>query len=102
MRRNEAPHSEQADGLTSVGYHHLDHHPAFKMARPVTAPFEREGLTMANRKAKSRQRETIACCRPCGRTHIMTGSVAQLKREGALHCPRCKQALDVVMEVERL
>jgi phage FluMu protein Com len=51
---------------------------------------------------KKPQRETIACCRPCQRTHIMTGTAAQLKREGALKCPRCKQPLEVVMETERL
>jgi hypothetical protein len=54
------------------------------------------------KKAKPAQRETIACCRACQRTHIMRGTAGQLKREGALRCPRCKQALDVVMEVERL
>jgi hypothetical protein len=57
---------------------------------------------MPMKKATQGQRETIACCRPCQRTHIMRGTAAQLKREGALRCPRCKQALDVVMEVERL
>jgi hypothetical protein len=59
-------------------------------------------MTMVNKKAKSRQRETIACCRPCQRTHIMRGTVAQLKREGALKCPTCKKMLSIVMEVERL
>jgi uncharacterized paraquat-inducible protein A len=57
---------------------------------------------MASKQAKKGQRETIASCRQCARTHIMRGTAAQLKREGALRCPRCKQALDVVMEVERL
>jgi len=57
---------------------------------------------MAVKKAKQGQRETIACCRACQRTHIMRGSKAQLTREGALRCPTCKQRLDVVMEVERL
>jgi hypothetical protein len=50
---------------------------------------------------KKPQRETIACCRACGRTHIMTGSPGQLKREGALRCPTCRKPLEVVMEVER-
>jgi hypothetical protein len=36
---------------------------------------------MATKKAQKPQRETLACCRPCGRTHLMTGSAAQLKRE---------------------
>jgi hypothetical protein len=57
---------------------------------------------MAVKKAKQGQRETIACCRPCGRTHIMRGTAAQLKREGALRCPRCRKPLEVTMEVERL
>jgi hypothetical protein len=57
---------------------------------------------MATKKAQKPRRETIACCRPCGRTHILTGTAAQLKRERALRCPRCRQALEVVMEVERL
>ena len=57
---------------------------------------------MATKKAKSRQIETIARCRPCGRTHTMTGTAAQLKRERALRCPRCKHALEVVMEIERV
>jgi hypothetical protein len=51
---------------------------------------------------KKPQRETIACCRPCQRTYEMRGTAAQLKRERALRCPRCKQALEVVMEVERV
>jgi hypothetical protein len=51
---------------------------------------------------KPPQRETIVCCRPCGRTHIMTGTAAQLRRERALRCPRCKQPLEVVMEAERV
>ena len=37
MRHHEAPQREQANGRTRVGYHELDHHPAFNMARPVTA-----------------------------------------------------------------
>jgi hypothetical protein len=57
-------------------------------------------MTMATKKKP--QRETIACCRPCQRTHIMTGTPSQLRREGALKCPRCKQPLEVVMETERL
>jgi hypothetical protein len=57
---------------------------------------------MATKKAQKPQRETIACCRACQRTHIMTGTAAQLKRERALRCPRCKQPLAVVMEVERV
>jgi hypothetical protein len=57
---------------------------------------------MAMKKAKPAQRETIACCRACQRTHIMRGTAAQLRREHALRCPRCKGNLSVVMEVERL
>jgi uncharacterized paraquat-inducible protein A len=57
---------------------------------------------MVNKKAKPRQRATIACCRPCGRTFEMTGTARQLRQEGALKCPRCKASLSVVMEVERL
>jgi hypothetical protein len=57
---------------------------------------------MATKKAQQPQRETIACCRACQRTHIMTGSAAQLRRERALRCPRCKQPLEVVMEAEHL
>jgi hypothetical protein len=37
MRYNEVPQREQANGRTLVGYHELDHRPAFNMARPVTA-----------------------------------------------------------------
>jgi hypothetical protein len=55
---------------------------------------------MVNKKAKQGQRATIACCRPCGRTFEMRGTAAQLRREGALRCPRCKQPLEVTMEVE--
>jgi predicted SprT family Zn-dependent metalloprotease len=57
---------------------------------------------MATPKRPKPQRETIACCRACQRTHIMRGTAAQLKREGAMRCPRCKGTLAVVMEVERL
>jgi hypothetical protein len=57
---------------------------------------------MATKKTQKPPVETVACCRPCQRTHIMTGTAAQLRREGALRCPRCRQALEVVMEVERL
>jgi hypothetical protein len=57
---------------------------------------------MATKKAQQPRRATLACCRPCGRTHLMTGSAAQLKREGALKCPRCQQPLEVVREVARL
>ncbi len=56
---------------------------------------------MAMKKRQTRQIETIACCRPCGRTHIMRGSVAQLRRQRALRCPRCQRPLEVTMEVER-
>jgi hypothetical protein len=59
-------------------------------------------MTMAVKKTKKTQVETIACCRPCQRTHIMRGSVAQLRRQRALRCPRCQQPLAVVMEVERV
>jgi hypothetical protein len=37
MRRDEAPQTAQANGRTRVGYHELDHRPAFTMAGPVTA-----------------------------------------------------------------
>ena len=37
MRHDEAPQREQVNGRTLVGYHELDHCPAFNMARPVTA-----------------------------------------------------------------
>jgi hypothetical protein len=55
---------------------------------------------MAAKPAKPRPRATIACCRPCGRTFEMRGTAAQLRRQGALKCPRCKQPLEVTMEVE--
>jgi hypothetical protein len=67
--------------------------------RPFSA---REGTTMATKKTQKPQRETIACCRPCQRPHIMTGTAAPLKRERALRCPHCKQPLAVVMAVERV
>jgi hypothetical protein len=57
---------------------------------------------MATKQTQKSQREVIACCRPCQRTHIMRGSARQLKREGAMKCPRCKRPLELVMEVERL
>jgi hypothetical protein len=57
---------------------------------------------MATPKRPKPQRETIACCRPCQRTHIMRGTAAQLRRERALRCPRCKQPLEVVIEAERV
>ncbi len=57
---------------------------------------------MATKKTQKPRRETIACCRPCGRTHIMTGTAAQLRRERALRCPRCKRPLEVVIEAERV
>jgi hypothetical protein len=57
---------------------------------------------MATKKIQPPQRETIACCRSCQLTHIMTGTAAQLRRERALRCPRCKQPLEVTMEVERV
>jgi hypothetical protein len=57
---------------------------------------------MATKQTQKSQREVIACCRPCQRTHIMRGSARQLKREGAMKCPRCKRPLELVMEVERV
>jgi DNA-directed RNA polymerase subunit RPC12/RpoP len=57
---------------------------------------------MARPKRPKPQRETIAACATCRRTHIMTGTAAQLRRERVLRCPRCKGNLSVVMEVERL
>jgi len=44
MRHHEAPQREQANGRTLVGYHELDHRPAFNMARPVTAPLPPNAL----------------------------------------------------------
>jgi hypothetical protein len=57
---------------------------------------------MARQQKKPPQRETIACCRVCQRTHIMRGSPGQLRQQGALRCPRCKRPLEVTMEVERV
>jgi hypothetical protein len=57
---------------------------------------------MATKKTQKPEVETIACCRVCQRTHIMRGSPGQLRQQGALRCPRCKRALEVTMEVERL
>jgi transposase len=37
MRHDEAPQTAQANSCTWVGYHDLDHRPAFTMAGPVTA-----------------------------------------------------------------
>jgi hypothetical protein len=55
---------------------------------------------MAKQQVKKPQRATIAACASCRRTHLLTGTPGQLKREGALKCPRCKQPLTVTMEVE--
>lgn len=49
MRHNEAPETEQANGLTLVGYHDLDHRPAFTMAMQVMAAMPPNALRSSQR-----------------------------------------------------
>ena len=49
VRHNEEPQTEQANGLTLVGYHDLDHRPAFKMAMQVTAAMPPNALRSSQR-----------------------------------------------------